>query len=227
MSVRKNPEAKERNMGLATDPDKPPRGQGDEWEELADELASPASRRAARWWWIAAGAVVASLIAVAWWGPWRAGSPATPSAAATSQATLDPGLMASPWPQRALDALHTEHGITALSRLLLTSTQIQATGKAADGAWQDYVYVEDTAVSLGDPLTAPTSASAFALADVSGGQIGRAVADVMGDSPRPVAITQVVVQRDTVAQGNPITIEVYWRNAAGLQVSRVAAQAGS
>ncbi|GAA2241791.1 hypothetical protein GCM10010401_13290 [Rarobacter faecitabidus] len=205
----------------------------DEWEELADELSGN-DRPGHRSLWIAiAGLVVIVGVALVLWQPWSprdsGGGRATKnSSSPASESPADPlagpggplGLMADPWPAEALTALKTEQGVTTLSRILLTADQIQATGADATGAWQDFVYVEDSALPLGDPLIPPRQEDEFSLADVDANAIGKAATSTVAGAKSGIDVTQVIVERDALADGAPIVIEVYWKAGDDLQVSR-------
>lgn len=213
----------DRNGG--PDPADAAAGHGDE--------SGAAPRRAWLLW--GAAAVAAGLIAgLLVWSPWGkdADSAAPGAGAPVAESQQDPlGLMASPWPENALTALKDEHSVVVLTRLLLTGTQIQATGAAEpveaaaseddeSWAWQDFVYVDDTAIVLGDPLLEVDEAAMFDIDDVAGAAIGRAVTEAAAGGEGNTEITQAIVERDTVDEDHPVVIEVYWRDDAGMHVTR-------
>lgn len=143
---------------------------------------------------------------------------ARPSPSEVEQAILGADLLTADWPVKAVTAFERDTRLTQVSRLLLTSTQIQATGPttavsatpAATTDWSDYVYVEDHASSLGDALVAPSEDELFALADINASALSTLTARAPGLTKisSPSAI-QVVVARDPVTEGNPVRIQVF------------------
>jgi len=122
-------------------------------------------------------------------------------------------LLTDPWPAKAVAALSRDTGLTEASRLLLTRTQVQATGPASAAStgttsWSDYVYVEDTAVDLGDALVAPKDDELFPLDGFDAGTIPGLVTKALSGSGDATSV-YVLVARDTVSDGSPVRIQVY------------------
>lgn len=143
---------------------------------------------------------------------------ARPSPSEVEQAILGADLLTADWPVRAVAAFERDTQLTQVSRLLLTSTQVQATGPTTAVAatppattdWSDYLYVEDHASSLGDALVAPAAAELFELSEVNAAAIAPLAANAPGltEISSPTAV-QVVVARDPVTAGDPVRIQVF------------------
>jgi len=122
-------------------------------------------------------------------------------------------LLTDPWPSKAVAALERDTGLSKASRLLLTRTQVQATGPASakstgTTSWSDYVYVEDTAVDLGDALVAPKDDELFPLDGFDATTIPGLVTQALKGSGDATSV-YVLVARDTVTDGAPVRIQVY------------------
>jgi len=186
-------------------------------QELAQD-PDDRSRAGRRWWPLYAVGILVMVVAVVLVLAWPRDDAPSGTASPTTSTSADlagADLLTAPWPSNAVTALGRDVGLTKVSRLLLTREQVQATGPASEKstgstAWSDYVYVEDTAVDLGDALVPPSDDELFALDSFDASAIPTLVADAPGLTGTTDATSvYVIVERDTVTEGAPVRISVY------------------
>lgn len=192
-------------------------------DDLADALdheartRRPMSRRAKLTVLISVIVLVAVSVGALLWQQHRKAAD-RPSTAEVEKAILGADLLTDDWPVKAVAAFKRDTKLTQVSRILLTPTQVQATGPTTDVAasqpattkWSDYVYVEDRASSLGDALVAPKASDLFNTADINAAAIAPLVAQApsLTKIPQPISL-QVVVARDPATENMPVRIQVF------------------
>lgn len=193
--------------------------------EALEAETAPSSVTTARNWWLLLGvvAVCAAVVIgfiVFWPSAEKPSPPASQNTASPGNSTEPPAggpaipgadLLTGTWPQQSAKAFNRDLKVTRVSRVLMTSNQIQATGAVpgADHIWSDLIYIEDKAIDAGSALIAPQPAELFDLKDVALGEVPRLVASAQAAASQPITDTLVMIARDAVSPGDPVHIQVF------------------